>query len=121
MTIVAIVALVLLALEAVRVGVPNARTTGATWHRMRARGLRAPVMRAVGIAQLVGAALLLAGTLLAPLGIAGALVVLGIAGWQVSKHLGYGDYGNPDTRGPALEPFAHILFALVVIGILLLI
>ncbi|MGW6375062.1 DoxX family protein [Rhodococcus sp. NPDC055112] len=119
MEILTIVCTVLLAVAALGAGVPKVMLRGPAWTALRRRGLSAARVRFIGAAELAGAAGLMVGLYWWPVGIAAAIGLLVLFGSAVAFHIGYGDFGNPDSGNDAWTAFALANLSVVVIAALI--
>lgn len=120
MDVVAIVCTVVLAIGALGAAIPKVRLRGTAWTALRDRGLTANQARAIGAAEIAGSVGVLVGLFWWPLGVVAAVGLLLLMLGATAFHVKYGDFGNPDMRGPALYPAGLAVLAVVVIVALLL-
>jgi hypothetical protein len=86
---------------------------------LRRLGVGPALTRGIGILEIAGAAGLIAGIWVAPLGIAGAAGFICLLSGALIYHARAGDFGNRERRTEALAPGALLVVA-GLIGVLLL-
>lgn len=113
MNVVLIVCAIVLAIASLAVSVPKLRLEGTAWTMLRSRGLVQNQVRLIGAAEIAGAAGVLVGLFVWPIGAvaAGGLLLLGLA--ATGFHAKNGDYGNPDTRATSLPAVYFTVLAAV--------
>jgi hypothetical protein len=113
MDIAAAVCSVLLAVGSVWPGVQLTRLNGRLWSLLRNRGITPTLARSIGIAGLVGAAVLIAGLFVPVIGLLACLLLGAVYVWAVGQRVVYGDYGNPDMRNAAMFPLGMLVFSVI--------
>ncbi|MCX4500649.1 DoxX family protein [Streptomyces sp. NBC_01728] len=104
---------VLLAIVGLAAGLPKALLKGNIPAQLQSPGgLRAPLVRFIGLAELAAAAGLLAGLFWQPIGIAAALGFAAVLVGAIGFHAKSGDYANPETRGNAMAPAILTIIAI---------
>ncbi|NLE81379.1 MAG: hypothetical protein GX610_17695 [Rhodococcus sp.] len=113
MNVVLIVCAIVLAIASLAVSVPKLRLEGTAWTMLRSRALVQNQVRMIGAAEIAGAAGVLVGLFVWPIGAvaAGGLLLLGLA--ATGFHAKHGDYGNPDTRATSLPSVYFAVLAAV--------
>lgn len=113
MNVVLIVCAILLAIASLAVSVPKLRLQGTAWTTLRSRGLVQNQVRLVGAAEIAGAAGVLIGLIVWPIGAVAAagLLLLGLA--AIGFHVKNGDYGNLDTRATSMPAVYFTVLAAV--------